>query len=73
MTAPSREQLRAAWDAETPPGDTYGLGMGALVCPGGSIVAVAQNDDETASVLIEAYRQEFMNQPTKEPTCPTKH
>lgn len=56
MTTPTPDQLTAAHEAETRAGDTYGVDIGHLVMPDGSLIAVAQNDDATARALVYAYR-----------------
>lgn len=53
-------------EIEVRPGETYGVDMGHLVMPNGSLIAVAQNDDEMAGALVRAYRDEILNNPTKE-------
>lgn len=61
MTGPTPEQLAAAHEAETRPGeDMYGRDVGHIVMPNGSLIAVWQGDDELASSLEAAWRDEFL-------------
>jgi hypothetical protein len=61
MTAPTPEQLHVAYESESRPGeDSYGLDVGHLVMPNGSLIAVWQSDDEMARALVTAYRDEIL-------------
>ncbi len=56
MAYPTVAQLDAAAESESRPGvDSYGIGVGSLVMPNGSVIAVWQGDAALASALIAAW------------------
>lgn len=52
MTGPTSDQLHAAYVAETPDGDTYGVGVGHAILPSGQLIAIGQTQDEWAAVVL---------------------